>query len=1123
MQLTLFSQSAAGLLVPCRKRIPRLSAKTVLIMKLTAFLITIAFLQVHAAGHAQTVTLSRQHSSLEKIFKEIRKQTGYYFLYTDEQLSDADKVSLDVKDAPLQQVLDLCFRDQPLTYTIDNKIVIVKRRPVIPVPPPPPVADIPVKGSVTDEKGVPLPGVTIQVKGTSNGVVTDADGRYTINVPTGNAILIVSSLGYDKQEVVVNGRNEIGIVMKTMAAGLNELVVVGYGEQKKGSLTNAITSISTRSFRDQPVNRLDQVLQGRAAGVQVTNAAGSPGGAVRIRIRGANSINGENGPLYVVDGFVGAEFFAINPDDIESIQVLKDASATAIYGSRGANGVIIITTRKGSKEGLKVNFTSRFSTSKVINRLDLLNAGDFATTANAHATATGATPPFTAAQVDEFYKKGSTDWQREIFRQAPAQEYLLSLAGGNDRSGYFISGNYLDQDGVINNSFYKRYTLRSNINSKLGNRVSTFLNITGSYSTAQNVDIPADGPHSPLAQAITWSPTVPVRDAAGKYTIADPVSAVFYNPVALTTDQLAVTDRMLANAIGGFRFELLPGLTFNTQYGANYLQYENKNFAGKVVNSNSAIANVRNNKEVRLQNTNILNYRKEFNGGHNIDLTAVMEYQQSTYNYTYAGASNLTYESFKWDNLTQGTAGSPQSGYSKWALFSLVGRATYDYQHKYLFSAALRRDGSSKFRKENRFSYFPTVSAGWVLTEEKFMKQQQVISYLKLRGSWGLTGSEGVGPYSTISSYSNRIASFTNSSFQTGIVLGNIGNPDLQWETTEQKDAGIEIGLLKGRLSLTADYFVKDTRDLLLNEKLPLYLGGNTITRNVGAVQNKGWEFSIEGNVIDKGPVTWNTGLNFSFLRNKVTSIGATSQRIFDPNNRRIGGGMSPQSEFVIMPGQSLGAIWGLTYLGTWKPGDKAGAAEYGAVPGDARYQDMNGDGMIDANDYSVIGTGMPRTSIGWNNTVSYRSWTLNLFFQGLFGFDKLNYNKAAAMYHGGDAREATHVDILNRYIPGVNETSDIPAFSSTNRNFTQSSRFLEKADFLRLKNVSLSYDIPKTKLKNTVGIKLFVSATNLFTLTGYSGIDPEANSSAGDVRQGIDFGSYPNAKTYTGGITLSF
>lgn len=1092
-------------------------------MKLTVLLITIAFMQVHAKGLAQTVTLFRQHSSLEEIFKEVTRQTGYTFLYTDEQLSNATKVSLQVKDAPLQQVLELCFHNQPLSYMIENRIIVVKRRSSENIAPLPAAADIIVKGRVTDENGNPLPGVTILVKGSSKGVVTDVNGEYSINVPDENAVLLVSSIGYDKQEIAVAGRTKVSLVLKEFASKMNELVVVGYGEQKKSSLTNSIATISSKEFKDQPVNRLDQVLQGRVAGVQVTNAAGSPGGSVRIRIRGANSINGDNGPLYVVDGFVGAEFFSINPDDIASLQVLKDASATAIYGSRGANGVIIVTTRKGSNNGLKVNFTSRLSSSEVIKKMDLMNAGDFAATANAHAVATGTTPPFTTEQVADYQAKGGTDWQKEIFRQATAQEYMLSLSGGTDKSGYFISGNYLNQEGVIRNSFYKRYTLRSNINSKLSDRVSTFLNITGSYSAAQNNEIPVDGPHSPIAQAITWSPTVPVRNANGSYTAADPVSSVFFNPVALTTEQLAITDRMLANAIGGFRFELLPGLSFNLQYGANYLQYENKNFAGKVVNSGTATTNIRSNKEIRLQNTNTLHYHKVFQEAHSLDLTAVMEYQQSTYNFVYAGASNLTYESFKWDNIGLGTPGNPSSGYSKWALFSLVGRANYAYKDKYLLSAALRRDGSSKFRENNRFAYFPSVSAGWVLTEEPFLKDQQLFSTVKLRGSWGLTGSEAVGPYSTFSSYSNRIASFNNSTFLNGIILGNIGNPNLKWETTEQKDAGIDIGLWQNRVTITADYFVKDTRDLLLNENLPLYLGGNVITRNVGSVQNKGWEFSIEGAVINKGAITWNTWFNVSLLRNKVTSIGAGKKLIFDPNNRKIGGGMSPQAEFVIMPGQSLGAIWGLTYLGTWKPGDAEKAGAYGAVPGDSRYSDLNNDGVIDADDYSVIGTGIPRTSLGWNNTINYRSWTMNVFFQGLFGFDKLNYNNAAAMYHGGDAREATLVDIKNRYIPGVNETSDIPAFSSTNRNFTQSTRFLEKADFIRLKNVSLSYDISKSKLKNALGIKLFISATNLFTITGYSGIDPEANSAAGDIRQGIDYGSYPNAKTYTGGVTLNF
>ena len=1089
-------------------------------MKLTVLLMTITLLQVHAAGYAQTVTLSQRNASLDKIFQEIRKQTGYSFLYTDEQLLQGRKVSLQLKNVPLEQALDACFLDQPLSWSISDKVIIVKRKAT------PgeiaPIVEKEVKGKVTNEKGEPLPGATIQVKGTSKGVVTNEKGEYTIAVPNDNAVLVISSLGYNKIEMPVGSRSELPVILRPSASNINELVVVGYGEQRKGSLSSSITSVSSKDFQDAPVNRLDQVLQGRTAGVQVTNSAGAPGGAVRIRIRGSNSINGGNDPIYVVDGFVGADFFAINPDDIESIQVLKDAAATAIYGSRGSNGVILVTTKKGNKGGLSVNFTTRLSSSTVLKKLDLLNAADFAATANAHAVAVGTTPKFTDAQIAEFQTKGGTNWQDEIFRAAPTQEYLLNLSGGSDKSTYFISGNYLNQDGVINNSSYKRYTVRSNINSRLSDRVSTFLNITGSYSTAQNIDIPADGPSSPLAQAITWAPTTPVRNADGSYVISDPVGSLSYNPVALTVNRLAVKDRMLANMIGGFKFNIIPGLTFNLQYGANYLQTDDKSFAGKITNNNVSSSSIRSNKDIVLQSTNTLNYRKTFNQVHNIDITAVMEYQQGTTNYSSAGASNLTYENFQWNNLALGTPGSPSSGYSKWALFSLVGRANYSYRDKYLVSAAIRRDGASKFQGNNKYGHFPSVSAGWVVSNEPFMQDQHAFSNLKIRGSWGLTGNQAISPYSTLSSYSNIAASFTNNSHLVGLIMGNIGNPDLKWETTEQQDVGIDIGLLKGRVNITADYFVKKTRDLLLVETLPMYLGGNPITRNVGSVQNKGWEFSIDGDVISHSAVTWNTGFNVSFNRNEVLSLGEGKTRIFDPNNRKIGGGMSPQSEFVIMPGQSLGAIWGLTYLGTWKPGD-AKASQYGAKAGDSHYLDLDNNGTIDANDYHVIGTGIPKTSIGWNNTVTYKRFTLNLLFQGLFGFDRLNYNSAAAMYYGGDAREATLTAIKDRYIPGVNETSDIPAFSTTNRNFTQSTRFLEKGDFLRLKNVSLTYTLPKSALKNTFGVKVFVSATNLLTITNYSGLDPESNSSASDIRQGIDYGTYPNVKTVTGGVTFSF
>ena len=1101
--------------------IPRLSAKTILIMKLIVLLMTTALLEVHAAGFAQTVSISARSTSLEKVFKEIRKQTGYTFLYTDEQLFHAHAFSLELKNVPLRDALDHCFENQPLLYTIENKTIVVKRKPgtanIVTAP-----ADQVVKGLVTDQDGHPLPGVTVQVKGLSRGVTSNPDGKFSISVPGPDAVLILSSIGYDPKEVTVGNNTTLQIILTASASKIAELVVVGYGEQKRGSLTSAISSLSAKDFEAQPVNRIDQVLQGRVAGVQVTNSAGSPGGAVRVRIRGANSINGDNSPLYVVDGFIGAELFAINPDDIENIQVLKDAAATAIYGSRASNGVILVTTKKGSTGHMKVNFTTRLSSSQVIKKMDLLNAAEFASTVNERADVLGTTKPFTDDQIAGFKRNGGTDWQDEIFRTAPAQEYLLSLSGGNGKTGYFISGNYLDQDGVINNSSYKRYTLRSNINSQLTDKISTFLNITGSYSTAQNVDIPVDGPHSPIAQATIWSPTVPVYNEDGSYVLKDPIGSAFNNPLALTTEQLAVRERMLANAIGGFKFDdiALPGLSLSIQYGANYLEFQDNAFGGKAVGGGEATAGITSNKQTKLQNTNILNYRRTFNG-HSIDATGVVEYSQTVSSYVAAGASKLTYENFLWNNLSQGTGNNPRSGYSKASIFSLVGRVNYGYRDRYLLSAAIRRDGSSKFVGKNKYSYFPSFSAGWVISQENFMQDQQFFSNLKLRASWGFTGSDGVGAYSTFSAYSTKNANFNNTTNTTGIALGAIGNPDLKWETTEHQNLGLDVSLLKGRITFSADYFVKNTRDLLLTEKLPIFLGENGITRNVGAVQNKGWEFLLEGDIINHGAVTWNTGVNVSFVKNNVVSTGA-SPIIFDPNNQHIGGGMSPQPEFVVMPGEPLGAIWGLQYLGTWKPGQEAQAAEFGAVPGDARYRDLNSDHLIDANDYGVIGTGMPRTTLGWNNTINYKTFSLNIFFQGMFGFDKLDYNSAAAMYLGGDAREATLRDILDRYIPGRNETSDIPAFSTTNKNFTQSTRFLEKADFLRLKNISLSYTLPKPILRHA-GLKIFVSATNLLTFTNYTGIDPESSSSSGDFRQGIDYGSYPNSKTITGGVSLNF
>jgi TonB-linked SusC/RagA family outer membrane protein len=977
-----------------------------------------------------------------------------------------------------------------------------------------------IRGRVTSEKNEALVGVNVIVKGTSIGTSTDADGRFSLDAPEGSNLLTFSFIGYISKEVSIGNQSEINVQLAADTKILNEVVVVGYGTQRKSDVTGSLTSISADKFKEQPVNRLDQILQGRASGVQVTNASGSPGGDVRIRIRGANSINSDNSPLYVVDGFVGADFNNINPDDIASLEVLKDASATAIYGSRGSNGVIIITTKTGKKGSMQVNFGTRFSTSEVLKKMDMLTASEYAETVNARAAATNSNPPFTQAQIDQFKQNGGTDWQDQILRKGGGQEYQLGVSGGNDKTTYLISANYLKQDGIIDNSDFKRYTVRSNVNSQVSEKFSVRLNFTGTRRENHNTSgTGARG--SALGQAFAWAPTTPVYDATGNYTYRDPTGSIFENPVALTMDADNRTNRSIVNLIGGMKYEVIPGLSLDVAYGVNYVNQQDKTYGGPLITSYLPRAGRASGEQFTLQNTNSINYKKVFGGKHSLDVIGVFETQKQIGESFYANATNLTYPAQSYNNLSLAASNLIGSGYSKWSLMSYLGRINYGFNDRYLLSATIRRDGSSKFQEGNKWSVFPSIALGWKVSEEAFMKSQHVFNTLKLRGSWGLTGNQAINPYGTLSSYTTNVddagVAFTSGYFTNGItngiVLGNPGNPDLKWETTEQINGGIDAEILGGGVSFSADYFVKNTRDLLLSQPLPAYIGGNNILKNIGEVQNKGFEFSVEAAILEGKGFRWNSNLNFSVIKNKVVKLATASDTIFSA------------TEFVLIPGQQMAAFWGLNYLGTWKANEADQAAVYNNKPGDAHYQDLNGDKVVDAKDYQVIGSGMPKTTLGWNNTFSYKGLSLNVFFQGVFGFDKLNYTYANGVVGSTDVRQPTFAAIKGRYIPGVNETSNIPAFSSAKENFyTQSTRFLEKGDFLRMKNISLAYDIPKSAIKNIAAIRVFVSGTNMLTFTKYKGIDPESTSNGvGDVVQNIDHASYPNSKTYTVGLNLTF
>ena len=988
----------------------------------------------------------------------------------------------------------------------------------------------PIKGVVKDGKGSPLVGVNVIVKGSSVGTVTDAEGKYMLTLPKSDSpqSLVFSFIGYESQEVTINKAITINVTLIEDATNLGEVIVMGYGSQQKKDITGSVSTISAKEYRLQPVNRLDQVLQGRTAGVQITNNSGAPGGDVKIRIRGANSISGGNEPLYVVDGFIGADFRNLNTEDIESIQVLKDASATAIYGSRGANGVIVVTTKKGTTEKASINFTTRYGISSVIKRYNLMNASDYAETVNARNATLGLNPTFSGSDIQKYQTSGGTNWQDEIFRQAVSKEYLLGVRSGTAKNNYYLSGNYQTQDGIIVNSGFKRYGFRANINSNITDKLSLRVIASGNRRESLNAQVNA-GKSSPLTQGLSWAPTTPVRNTLGNYTANDPTGSIFQNPSALANEVNNINTNTSANIVSGLNYEITNGLTFDVSYGINFESYQAENFTGTTASGNNQASASRTAFENTLwQNSNNLTYKKVFNQVHSFTATAVYEVQSFQSKGFLTNVSNLTFPALGADNLSNindgGTTAS--AGYfSNYALSSVLGRINYAYNDKYLLTATIRQDASSKFKGANRSSLFPSIGLGWRLSEEDFIKNTNAFNDLKLRFGYGLTGNQGINPFGTFSNYNSDAFSastpFNSTSVTSGIILGNPGNANLKWETTQQTNLGLDVELRNG-ISLTVDYFTKNTSDLLLYQPVPSYAGGGAIPSNIGKMKNQGIEISLNAVPVNKKNFMWETSLNFSSIKNEVVSLG-DQDRIF--TGSKVGSGLSTQSEFILTPGQAMGSLWGVKYLGTWKPADNEIAKKFGAKPGDSRYEDVNNDGKIDGADFQIIGNGLPKISLGWNNTFNFsKSLSINIFLQSLMDFDKLNYLYGVTVAPNADVRQATHADIKDRYIAGKNESSDIPAFSSTDKTYIQSSRFVQKGDFIRVKNVSVNYELPKSLVKG-LHVSVFGSATNLLTFTNYKGFDPESSSVASnnDVDQGIDYGSYPNSKTYTFGISLKF
>jgi len=982
--------------------------------------------------------------------------------------------------------------------------------------------EVTVKGIVKDETG-PLIGVTVVVEGTQIGTVTDVDGNYMLKVPSNQNTLKFSFIGYKPTTEVIGDRTTINVSLVEDIQGLDEVVVIGYGTAKRSDLTGATSGVSAKEVVKQPAARLDEVLQGRAPGLAIKNTSGAPNGEITIRIRGSNSINGSNDPLVVVDGFVGGNLSTINPNEIESIEVLKDASSTAIYGSRGANGVIMVTTKKGSAQGNPVvEYNGFASFTQISNKLDLLNAEQYAITTNANREALGLGAAFTDAEIADFRANGGTDWQDEIYRSAIQQSHQVSVSGGSSSGSYYLSANYVDNNGIIEGSSYNRVSVRSNLESTINSKLSAGVNIYLAKATNHPAEVRGFQDISPVQAAMLWSPTLPVYNEDGSYTME---SSVFgppsvHNPLALAVEPIKdfINDRAEINSY--LNYEIMEGLSFKAIFGVLLSDSENSSYGNTkpAGGLGDATASIYNNRSWVLQNTNQLNYNTTINEDHELSATLAFELQREEFNSNNAGSNGYSSDVMTYNNLAIGTKPQvPSSFRSRKDIISYLGRINYSYKNRYLISVNSRYDGASVFG-DDKWGFFPSGAFAWRMNNEEFMSGMDNISNLKLRASYGVTGSQAVRPYASLSTLNTNYPYAIGDGPTTGIGLGTVSNSDLKWEKTGQFNAGVDLGLFGQRITMVADYYDKRTKDLLLNVPLPRVSGYGNVLKNVGSVQNWGVEFNIGGDPII-GDFNWSTNFNISFNRNKVLALAEGEEEI------TLGGAPLPQfgNTIFLRVGEPIGLLKGYIQEGIWGTDEAEEAASYGAFPGAPKYRDVNDDGAITSADITDMGSTYPKFTYGFTNTFTYKAFDMNIFIQGSQGNKIYNAGRVRSERSSSDA-DATDVRILNRWTPD-NQDTDVPSFLGTNNyEQNQSSRWLEDGSYLRVKNITIGYTLPESICNsiNISSLRLYVTGNNLITFTEYTGYDPEASTNV-DTMGGIDLVPYPSQKGYTIGLNLRF
>jgi TonB-linked SusC/RagA family outer membrane protein len=1126
-------------------------------MKLSMLIIFLAVSQVNAAKvFSQTITASFEKVELRTILNVIEKKAKVRFLYNYDLSLLTKKVDFSVKDAKVSDALDKLLENSGLRYRdMGNNLIVISAEKNWGV-----VSQVTVSGVVTDDKNQPLPGVSINVKGTSIGTATNENGRYALNVPSADDTLVFSYIGFAPQQQALAGRTTLNVVLVPVSSNLNDVVVIGYGTQKKQNVTGAIASVPMQEISDMPVSNVATALQGKIAGVVIQQNSGSPGRTPAIKVRGFGSISAGNSPLIVVDGNIvsASTFGLLDAAEIDKIDVLKDASSAAIYGSRGSNGVIMVTTKKGQPGKSRMNLNVFTGFQQVTKKLDVLSSQEYAEFAK-DAANNAYLDNVPGAQISDpnsarpsnflryRYPRGDLyDWlnfddparvaalpdhnyQDLIFRTAPISNFQFSAGGGTDNVQYSVSAGYLTQDGIIKRSAMDRYTLRANVDIKAAPKFTFGININPSYKITDEVR--TDGhwaDNGIINAALNTMPMAPIYKADGSYSSMAELAAPYNlpgitNPVANITEYNSKFHEinLLSNVYAEYRF--LPNLKYRVSGNAHLYQNRRNAYTTSKMPLNqqlpptAATGNAFSEQAVRWLVNQVLTYNVSFNDAHNLEVLVGTESNKQQYQ-----SSNAAGNTFANDIVqTLNAAGQPASVTSQEtenATVSYFGRISYNYKTKYLLNVSVRRDGASTFGPDNRFGNFPAASAGWRVTEEPFMQNLPVLSELKLRVSYGLSGNNDFGNYAYAGNLGATNYSFYNN-VVTGLAISSLGNPSLSWERNQQLDLGVDIGLLKNRISLTVDYYDRITKDLLLSVNVPTLTGFGSANKNIGRMSNKGFEFGVNSYNLT-GAFTWNTSANLSFNRNKVLALGPTGDPL------RNGSGVGETN--ITMIGHPIGSFFGYKQTGIFRDAADVHANPHDNTtrPGDVKYEDVNKDGKIDANDRTIIGNNQPDFIYGMTNSFSYKGIDLSIAIQGTQGGQILNLSRRFFdNLEGGGNNLAIALDRWRSpENPGNGKVPRANARTTGNNNAV-SSRWVEDGSYLRIQNISLGYKLPKSVINRLKlqQVWIYASAQNLYTWTNYTNFNPEVSNYEVALTGGVDYGSYPLARTVTFGINVGF